>query len=192
MGYAVTARLTLERRARRWTRRLQDRFGAVGLIGIGLILLALGLGVSAPKLAREAQVLREEADRTRGRLDEVRRNLAQKPGSSQRTARLRESFPTLDHATADLRVMFDTAEKHRINLAKGEYALAHAADASLLRRLEVTLPVKERYVTIKSFVAEVLNEVPHASLAELRIERSAANVDQLDARVHFTLFYREQ
>jgi len=86
--------------------------------------------------------------------------------------------------------MFDTAQKHRIELTKGEYALAHAADSSRLQRFEVVLPIKERYATIKVFVAEVLKAVPHASLAELRIERSAVNVEELDARVHFTLFYR--
>ena len=171
---------------------LLERFGTFGLIGIGLLLLALGLAVYAPQLAREAEDLRGQTDRTRGRLDEVRRRPGAPAGfSAAGTAQLRESFPTVDHATADLRVIFDTAQKNRLELAKGEYALAQTEDASRLRRLEVTFPLKERYVTIKSFIAEVLNAVPHASLAELRIERSAANVEQIDARVHFTLFYRE-
>jgi len=187
----MNARLTWERRGRRWTRQLHERFGTFGLIGIGLLLLALGLAVYAPQLAGEAEVLRGQADRTRGRLDDVRRELAQRPGSAQRTAQLRESFPTVDQVTADLRVIFDAAQKSRIELVRGEYALAQTEDAIRLRRFDVTLPLKERYVSIKSFVAGVLNAVPHASLAELRIERSAANVDQLDARVHFTLFYRE-
>lgn len=188
----MSARLTWERRGRRWTRQLLERFGTIGLIGIGLLIVAVALAVYAPQLSQEAQVLRGEAERTRGRLDDVRRDLAQRPGSAQRAAQLRDSFPTVDHATADLRLIFDTAQKNRIGLAKGDYALAQAADASQLRRFEVTLPIKERYITLKSFVADVLNAVPHASLAELRIERSAASVDQLDARVHFTLFYREQ
>lgn len=188
----MTARQEWEKRLRRWTRQLRERFGTFGLVGIGLLLLALGLGVYAPQLTREAEDLRGQIDNTRGRLDDARRELAQRPGSAQRAAQLRESFPLVDHATADLRVIFDTAQKNRVELVKGEYALSQAEDAIRLRRLEVTFPLKERYVTIKSFVAGVLNAVPHASLAELRLERSAANVDQIDARVHFTLFYREQ
>jgi hypothetical protein len=191
MGNAMTARQTWERRGRRWTRQLVERFGAFGLIGIGLLLLAIGLGVVTPQLARDADELREQVDRTRGRMDEARRELAQRPGSAQRTAQLRESFPTVDQATADLRVIFDTAHTNRVELVKGEYSLAQTEDAIRLRRLEVTFPLKERYVTVKSFIAGVLNAVPHASLGELRLERSAANVDQIDARVHFTLFYRE-
>lgn len=188
----MNARHNWEKRGRRWTRQMLERFGTFGLIGIGLLLLALGLGAYAPQVAREAQDLRGQVDRTRGRLDDVRRELAQRPGSAQRGTQLRESFPTVDQATADLRVIFDTAQKNRVELVKGEYALSQTEDAIRLRRFEVTFPLKERYVTIKSFVAGVLNAVPHASLAELRLERSAANVDQLDARVHFTLFYREQ
>lgn len=191
MGDAMNARQLWERRVRRWTRQLVERFGTLGLLGMGLLLIALGLGVATPQLASDADALREQVDRTRGRLDDARRELAQRPGSAQHTAQLRESFPTVDQATADLRVIFDTAHANRIELVKGEYSLAQAEDAIRLRRLEVTFPLKERYVTVKSFIAGVLNAVPHASLAELRLERSAANVDQIDARVHFTLFYRE-
>lgn len=187
----MNARLAWEKRGRRWMRRSHERFGTFGLIGIGLLLLALVLGAVTPKLARDADDLREQVDRVRGRLDDARRELAQRPGSAQRTAQLRESFPTVDQATADLRVIFATADTNRVALVKGEYSLDQADSAVRLRRLEITFPLKERYVTIKSFIAGVLNAIPHASLAELRLERSAASVDQIDARVHFTLFYRE-
>jgi hypothetical protein len=41
-------------------------------------------------------------------------------------------------------------------------------------------------------VADVLNKLPHASLDELRVERPGAAAEQLESRVHFTLFYRER
>jgi hypothetical protein len=190
MGFAVIPRLEWNKRGRRLGRRLRERLGIVGLIGMGLLLLAAVLSAYAPPLARKAQDLQTAAEHTRGLLEETRQQLAKQPGSSQQAAQLREWFPTIDRSSADLRVMFDTAQRHRIELAKGEYALAQVADASRLQRFEVVLPIKERYGTIKAFVAEVLKAVPHASLAELRIERNAANVEVLDARVHFTLFYR--
>jgi hypothetical protein len=43
---------------------------------------------------------------------------------------------------------------------------------------------------VKNFIALVLNELPHASLTELRVERQAAGANELDTRVHFTLYYR--
>lgn len=188
----MSARLVWQRRTRRWSRQLLDRFGPLGMTGIGLLVLALILGAYAPWLANEAEDLRSEADRMRGRLDDIRRDLAQRPGSPQRATELRGSFPTVDQTTADLRLIFEAARKSRIDLVKGEYALTTPDDATRLRRFDVTLPIHDRYITVKSFIAGVLNTVPHASLAELRFERTASNVEQVDARVHFTLFYREK
>jgi hypothetical protein len=179
------------RRGRRWTRRLRERLGTLGQIGVALLLAAAALVAYAPQLARQTEALHAQAQRTRGQLDDVRQRLAQRPSSPPQAAQLRAWFPTIDRATADVRVLFAAARKNRIDLGKGEYTLVRAEDASGLQRFEVVLPVKERYGAIKGFVADVLNEIPHASLAELRIERGAASVDVLDARVHFTLFYRE-
>jgi hypothetical protein len=181
--------LVWAQRGRRWARRAGERIGALGQLGLGLLLGAAALALYAPQLARETAALRADSERLQQRLDQERRQ--QPPAPAQQAAQVREWFPTAERASADLRALFDAARKHRIELAKGEYTLAPAADASRLQRFEVIFPVKERYVAIKAFVAEVLNVLPHASLAELRIERSAAGVDLLDARIHFTLFYRE-
>jgi hypothetical protein len=180
-----------DKRLRRWPRRLRERVGVPGLIGLALLGAGAALAAYAPRVTGEAEALHAAAERARSRLGEVQRQAVRQPAPAQQAAELRAWFPPVQRATADLRVLFDTARKNRIELAHGEYALVPAADASRLQRYEIVLPVRQRYVTIKGFVAELLNAVPHASLAELRIERSAANVEQLDARVHLTLFYRE-
>jgi len=182
--------LDWRRTLRRLGRGLNDRIGVVGLIGVGLLVLAAVLGLYAPPLAREAQELHVSADRAREQLEEARRRLSLRPDAAQQTARLNDWIPPMDRANADLRLMFEAAQKSRIELGKGEYALANADDAGRLRRFEVVLPVRERYVTIKTFVAEVLQALPNASLAELHIERAAANVEVLDARIRFRLFYK--
>jgi hypothetical protein len=188
---APPARAAWVRRGLRWTRRLRERLGTLGHIGVALLLSAAALVAYVPKLARQTEALHEQAQRTRAQLDDVRKRLAQRPNSPSQAAQLRAWFPTIDRATADLRVLFAAAGRNRVGLGKGEYTLVRAEDANGLQRFEVVLPVKERYGAIKGFVADVMNDIPHASLAELRIERGAANVDVLDARVHFTLFYRE-
>jgi hypothetical protein len=188
-GFAIVRRDWLCH-GRRIGRRLNARLGVVGWTGIGLLLLAAVLGLYAPPLARQAQDLHASAERTRGMLEEARQQLARQPVSSRQAAQLREWFPTIERANSDLRLVFDAAQRTRIELTKGDYALANAADASRLQRFEIVLPVKDSYVTIKAFVAEVLKALPHASLAELRIERGTANVETLDARLRFTLFYK--
>ena len=187
---AMATTLDLRRRIRRLGRAVYERLGVIGLIGVGLLLLAASLALYAPPLEREAEELRASAERTRGHLEEARRRRLLQPEASQQAAMLREWIPTLDRANADLRLVFDAATRSHISLTKGEYALLNADDASELRRFEVVLPVRDRYVTIKAFVAEVLKAVPNASLAELRIERTAANVEVLDARIRFRLFYK--
>jgi len=179
-----------QRRIRRLARRLSERLGVFGLMGFGLLLLAALLGLYAPPLERQAQDLHASADRVREQLEEAQRRKGRRPELSHQAAHLREWVPTIDSASADLRVMFEAAQKNHVELTKGEYALDNADDQSRLRRFDVVLPVRERYVTIKAFVAEVLNAIPHASLAEVRLERTAANVEVLDARIRFTLFYR--
>ncbi len=187
----TTLQLTWVKGARRSLRGTRKTLGTFGLVGLSLLLLAGGLYFYAPTLDQQARRMRADVDRARGQLDDVRKQLASRPNTAHQAAQMREWFPTSDHVTADLRVLFDTARKNHVELLKGEYTMTAGADASRLQRFEVVLPVRDRYVTIKSFVGEVLNAVPHASLSELRIERNAATADQLDARVHFTLFYRE-
>jgi hypothetical protein len=179
-----------KRRARRTGRVLGDRLGAVGLGGIALLAAAAVLALTAPPLERETGELRESAERARALLEQARAELERQPSTIARTAQLRDWFPLFEQSTADLRIVFAAARSQRIDVAKGDYALANGADASGLQRFEIVLPVKERYVTIKAFVGEVLKALPHASLAELRVERSAAGVEMLDARVRLTLFYR--
>jgi hypothetical protein len=186
----MNSTIDLRRRLRRLGRDLNDRLGIVGLIGAGLLVLAVVLGLYAPPLAREAEELRASADRAREQLEEARRRLAERPEISQQTAQLRDWIPSVDRANADVRLVFAAAQKSRIQLAKGDYTLANADEAGRLQRFDVVLPVKDRYVTIKAFVAEVLRSVPNASLAELRIERAAANVEVLDAQIRFRLFYK--
>jgi hypothetical protein len=187
----MSGKFTWSVSARRRLRRAAERIGTRGLVGIALAAAAAAMFAAAPPLADEAQRLQAESERLRGEVERQRKQHAGQPPASEQALRLRQWFPTLDRASGDLRRVFDAAQNNRLELARGDYTLARADDSARLRRLEVVLPVRNDYATIKRFVAEVLNAVPHASLADLRIERSAANVDQLDARVHFTLFYRE-
>lgn len=169
-------------------RRVFARLGVVGIIGGGLVVLAIALGLYAIPLERNTEDVRATAEETRARLTAARLRYMTDT-APQRAAQLQQWVPAIDHVNADVRTVFAAAKKSSIAIPKGEYALA-AADGSPLRRFEIVLPVKERYDTIKAFVAEVLNTLPHASLAELRVERSAVNVDVLEARIRFTLYYR--
>jgi hypothetical protein len=178
--------------ARRTAHAVHVRLGNAGLAGAALLALALVVFAYAPALKREAEALHEQVNHTRMQLLQIGRDVARQPDSAQQFARFQSWFPPSDRASADLRALFAAAAKHGVALPRGEYAFVRDEDATRLARLEVVLPVKERYGPIKAFVAEALNALPHASLSELRIERSGSNAAAaLEARVKLTLFYRE-
>lgn len=190
MGLAMNIMRDLRGRLRRGGRRAYDRLGIVGVAGAALFAIAIALGLYAPPLEHEAQALRESADRTRQLLDEARRPEALQSVAAVASPRGLDWIPEIGNANSEMRRVFDAAQKTHVKLPRGEYALVKAGEADGLRRYEVVLPVKERYATIKAFVAEVLNSMPHASLAELHIERESAQVEMLDARIRFALFFR--
>lgn len=186
----MTSTLGWRSKVRRAGRRFSENLGLAGLVGAGLLVLAAVLALCAPPLERQAEELRASADQVREQLAEARRRLALRSDASHQTLEVRDRIPAMARASEDVRLVFAAAKKSNIQLSKGEYSLANADDEGRLQRFEIILPVRERYTTIKSFVAEVLRSVPNASLAELRIERIAANVDVLDARIRFRLFYK--
>jgi hypothetical protein len=163
---------------------LQATLGTAGLAGAAL-LLAAALGLL---LATRAQ---QQTEWLSARTEEARARVAQlaprqeEHSPAEQLARFQQWFPPATQSTADLRVIFAAAQAAHVELARGEYSVRPVEGSGGLQRFDVIFPVK-------TFVAEVLNKLPHASLDELRVERPGSAADQLDSRVHFTLFYREK
>jgi hypothetical protein len=180
-----------KRRIRRAWRPLQQRLGAAGIAGVALLAAAaIGL-LYAPQILLEADSMHFAVDRTRARLAEIDRELAATPGSVRQLDRFHTWLPPFRQSTSDLKTLFDIAAKSQIQLIKGEYALKQD-NAHHIARLEIVLPIKDTYRDIRGFVAATLDALPHASLSELRMERSAPNVEPLDARLRITMFYRDR
>lgn len=184
----VTAR-GLRHPGRMW-RTWRSRLGPAGLTGALLIALSVAALGYAP-------LLREDTDARKAEVEALRMQLQSMQQASPGTGggaveRLRAVLPPMDAATHDLRTVFEVAARHRVDVPKGDYTLHRADDGSGLARLDLLLPIKDRYVTIKALVADLLNALPHASLGELRMERPAATSSVLEARVRLTLHYRER
>jgi hypothetical protein len=91
----------------------------------------------------------------------------------------------------DLEALVAAAERAGLRLERADYALA-AAGAGAPIRVEATLPLAGSYAGLRRFVAEVLNELPHAALESLQIERATAQARDLQATARFVLFYAEE
>lgn len=166
--------------------RARALFGPTGAIALLLLAAAGAAAWWAPQVADDADLLRAqttvEASRARTRLLEL------PPDPATQIARFREWFPQSSHNVEDLRVLFRLAQREQVRLVRGDYVAGRQAETRLAT-YDVVLPVRANYAAIRGFVAAVLNELPHASLVDLRMERASGEL--LDARVHLTLFYRE-
>jgi len=177
--------------ARRLAHRLHVRLGANGLIGVAMAVVAVAGLAYALRTQHEAADLQQQAEAARARAAQMATVApVEVVPAGERLTRFQNWFPTADTSTADLRKIFKAAQASHLTLSRGEYSLTSIDGSGGLQKFDVILPVKEHYGSVKSFVADVLNELPHASLAELRVERPASAADELDTRVHFTLYYR--
>jgi hypothetical protein len=178
--------------AHRFSRWVQVRLGVAGVAGIALLVAAV-IGLALATVAhREAEWLSAAAEQARARIARIGTvHVVEDRTPAEQMARFQQWFPPARQATADLRVIFTAAQAAHVDLTRGEYSVRPIDGSGGLERFDVILPVKEHYAPVKAFVAEVLNKLPHASLDELRVDRPASATDQLESRVHFTLFYRE-
>ena len=177
-------------RFRRGWSAVQKRLGTAGVIGVTLLVAAATGVLYALYMLNEAESLHVAVDRTRARLAEIDHQLAAQPGSTQQLASFHTWLPPFEQSTGDVRKLFEIAKGSRIQLPKGDYALKQD-DARRVARLDIVLPIRTTYRDIRGFVAATLDALQHASLGELRMERTAPNVEPLDARLRITLYYRD-
>jgi len=165
------------------TRTLLGSTGAIALLLLGAAGLAAWW---APHVAEDANLLHAQAGvesaRARSRLLDL------PPDPATQISRFRDWFPQPSRNVDDLRVLFRLAQREQVRLLRGDYVAGRQAETRLVT-YDVVLPVRANYGPIRAFVAAALNELPHASLVDLRMERATGEL--LDARIHLTLFYRE-
>ncbi|WP_341888616.1 hypothetical protein [Variovorax sp. YR752] len=91
----------------------------------------------------------------------------------------------------DLEALVVAAQRTGLTLERADYAIGAAASGAPIR-VEATLPLNGSYAAVRRFVAEVLNELPHAALESLQLERASAQARDLQATARIVLFYAEE
>ena len=182
----MNALAVIHRRAVLARVRGSERIGRLGAAGLALLLLAGAAAWWSGRLIDDASALHEQYETEGARIRQGLLRPSVDPATQMQE--FYDGFPRDGQNLADLRTIFRLARDQRIALPHGDYVSVRRTDARLAT-CDVILPVRSNYAALRAFVAAVLNELPHAGLAELRLERSGG--DQLDARVHLTLYYRE-
>lgn len=165
--------------------------GHSGPPGIVLLVAAVALAAATPRFNRQ---LSDEYVAIDARAMSGPARAADSVGASHGRDRLAsyvEAFPPPLQMAADLGEIFTSADRQGLALAKGEYQFKVERDSPFVAYV-ASFPVRGEYGVVKAFASDVLQNVPHASLDELKFNREAADGDVLDAVVRFTLTYRSQ
>lgn len=173
-----------------WHRMLR-RFGPLGLAAGIFILGAVTLMAWAFELKAQRAALNQQlqAQATKAKHPDLVMPVSHMP-VGQQIDEFVATFPPLSQSPADLNSVFQSAESRHIQLLRGDYQFKTDANATLVV-LTATFPLHAGYVSTKEFAADVLRALPHASMDELRMTRSTADIGELESSIRFSFVYRK-
>lgn len=155
-----------------------DRLGKPGIAGLGLLLFCLSfyLGNLAPARSELAN-LKPEAAR-----------LAAAPAGGQGDAAgpAKVGLPPFTTATEAQKELAALAERHGVNIERSTYLLS---DQDGRRRLEVNLPLKAGYASLRSYLRDVLAQPAGPTLDELVLQRQKASDEVIEANVRLSYYF---
>lgn len=181
--------------ALRWySGRFVALFGWTGGVGVALLLFAtiFYFGAVVPTRAAVDQASVRETQLQRTVIKESFRPEAPAVlAPSAQLAKFYAFFPDAHSIPEWLDRIYAIAIGESVVLDQGDYRLVRDADGKMLR-YQITLPVKGSYPQIRSFIVNVLNDIPIVALDDISFRREAIGKAQLEARIKLTLFFRGQ
>lgn len=154
----------------------------------------IGLMAAACGLAMLVIAWHYDRETTRIRLDEATNFVAESssPGGARQFARATEATFTIPDDGShidDLSRLFKLAKAKGVQIGTVEYRLEQQASLQILVRT-LDIRIHEDYPKLKSFVADLLAAIPHASLQEIRVERKDAASPQGQILLKLAFVYR--
>lgn len=166
--------------------------GVAGLLGVALVVTAALTGfLLLPQAREQISALQLEVSAAKDsaiQASEQRRNA---PSTVSQLQNFLEWLPPLATNAADVQRLFLLAKETGVDLIKADYQQTVEPGLEIVR-YQITLPVKEKYLTVRRFATGALNALPHLALDELQFARTEASTDVVEAQLRFTLFYRPQ
>jgi len=168
---------------RQWGRRL----GAGGLLGLALLVLALGLFfILVRPLHIQSQAHKQQLDQLRAAAQTV----AAEPILA--TPDPISMLPPDSSAAATLGELEQLARAHGFELTRGQYSVAAvngaAEDETRLARWQMVFLVKTDYPALHAFVAAALERLPNLILDEVKLKRERIEDVELQTELRFSLF----
>jgi len=157
-----------------------DRLGKPGIVGLGLLLFCLSfyLGNIVPA-RQELERLNGEATRLSGAARSGERNEARESEAPRR-------LPSFATATDSLKELSALAERHGLNIERSTYLLSEQDGR---RRLEVNLPLKAGYGSLRGYLRDVLALPSAPVIDELVLQRQKAGDEIVEANIRLSYYF---
>lgn len=153
----------------------------------------VGLLAAACGLAMLMMAWHYDRETTRIRLDEAPNSTGERsPAGMRQFARATEATFTIPDDGShidDLGRLFKLAKAKGVQIGTVEYRQEQNVSLQILVRT-LDIRIHEDYPKLKSFVADLLAAIPHASLQEIRVERKDAATPQGQILLKLAFVYR--
>jgi hypothetical protein len=169
--------------------RMRRRYGVYHLLSLALLLSSLLLGAWAVDLHTRAEALGAAISAKRVAQSKASQVPRRRVPLAEQVNAFVDGIPPLDTNANDVERLFQSARQHNVQLPRGDYKFKQEPGEPLAS-YSATFPVKAEYGALRDFSADVLDNVPHASMEELRMTRSSADSKVLEAVIRFTFVYR--
>jgi hypothetical protein len=171
---------------------IYSRQGALPFVAALLLLLTILFGV----LVVPGQIAaKENAEQTLDKLKQQQLNMRLKPDLRLSPAQsLTRVLADPQTSNAQIRTLLDFAASNGVNVMQADYrrvAEAHTTDNQVAySQLQIALPVKADYPSLRRFIYSALAGMPALSLDQLIIKREQANSGQVDAQLVLSLWQK--
>lgn len=163
---------------RQWAHRL----GITGLVGAGLLGVAVMVAAEFDSQQRTTNTLRQK-------LAELRRAAATRAAEPRPQPVVPLAvLPPTGTAAQQIGELEQLAHAHGLDLPRGQYSVAPLAGTAL-QRWQLVLPVEAAsYPALHAFLAAALERMPNLTLDEFKLQRDSIESTELDAELRLSLF----
>jgi len=166
---------------------LYSRQGVLPFVATALLLLAVLFGV----LVVPGQIAaKDSAERELDKLTQQQLSARSKPQQRLSPAQsLSRVLSDPQTTNSQLLALLDFAASNGVTVVQADYRRVEDTQKAY-SRLQISLPVKADYPSLRRFMYNALAEIPSLSLDQLIVKREQANGAQVDAQLIMSLWQR--
>lgn len=165
----------------------QHRTGYLGVLGLLMLMLAIGIyfSLNIPQIRHLQKVEIARAQLSASQAQSMKLPI---PQQKSRADSFSKQFPDAAHKDVALKTIIAIADKNTLPLATGKYEVLTKESGQLVF-YQISFPLKGNFLQIKKFLATTLSALPNAALSQVHLHRTSAESNQVEADVIFTLYF---